>query len=376
MPVNTYFRGSTPIPHGLRNKDGWVSGGGLIDVSGGYDRVTKPDNRPRKPKPLSDTDMTVERVYRNTATYNYPPGASVWWVGPAAYVDTAYEYRASGSKQSVDQVATANVAKLGRGSIDVGQFLGESKSTVGMIANRALQIAEAAKHLRNGNLRGIQDVLKHDLTLKQRAVVDGHLKGGLQGKDLLANTWLEYQYGWRPLVQDVYGAMDAYRDKIKVGMPVKASASNGVKLKGFNELKNDNSGQWTSGTSIRSSIKGDVANSGARTLQQLGLLNPASLAWNLLPYSFVADWFIPIGNILDSFTAGAGLTNLRQYTIIVERWETYCKNLGTWDTRSERITRTGMIGLLPWWGALRFSLPPLDTSRIANATALLNQRFR
>jgi hypothetical protein len=32
----------------------------------------------------------------------------------------------------------------------------------------------------------------------------------------------------------------------------------------------------------------------------LGLLNPENVAWELLPWSFVVDWFIPIGQYLDA----------------------------------------------------------------------------
>jgi hypothetical protein len=40
----------------------------------------------------------------------------------------------------------------------------------------------------------------------------------------------------------------------------------------------------------------------------LGLINPLEIVWELLPYSFVVDWFLPIGNWLSSMTADAGFT--------------------------------------------------------------------
>lgn len=49
-------------------------------------------------------------------------------------------------------------------------------------------------------------------------------------------------------------------------------------------------------------------------MNQLGLLDPVSLAWNLLPMSFVFDWFIPVGTFLDGFTATEGLTYQDGYT--------------------------------------------------------------
>jgi len=37
--------------------------------------------------------------------------------------------------------------------------------------------------------------------------------------------------------------------------------------------------------------------------RSLGLYDPLSVAWELVPFSFVADWFIPIGTYLDNLAA-------------------------------------------------------------------------
>jgi hypothetical protein len=42
-------------------------------------------------------------------------------------------------------------------------------------------------------------------------------------------------------------------------------------------------------------------------LNQLGLLNPLSFAWEITPWSFVVDWLIPIGPVLSALTAPVGL---------------------------------------------------------------------
>jgi hypothetical protein len=43
------------------------------------------------------------------------------------------------------------------------------------------------------------------------------------------------------------------------------------------------------------------------------LINPLSIGWEVIPYSFVVDWFAPIGNTLSSLTATAGLDFLGGY---------------------------------------------------------------
>jgi len=42
--------------------------------------------------------------------------------------------------------------------------------------------------------------------------------------------------------------------------------------------------------------------------QLAGLQDPASVAWELLPWSFVVDWFIPIGNWLECRGLASSLT--------------------------------------------------------------------
>ena len=40
---------------------------------------------------------------------------------------------------------------------------------------------------------------------------------------------------------------------------------------------------------------------------QLGLVNPASVAWELIPFSFLVDWFLPVGKFLESYTDTVGM---------------------------------------------------------------------
>lgn len=49
-----------------------------------------------------------------------------------------------------------------------------------------------------------------------------------------------------------------------------------------------------------------VGSVGLRTASELGLLNPFELAWELLPGSFIADWFIPVGDFLSQLDADLG----------------------------------------------------------------------
>lgn len=41
---------------------------------------------------------------------------------------------------------------------------------------------------------------------------------------------------------------------------------------------------------------------------KLGFVNPATFAWELLPFSFLFDWLVPVGNFLSQWTDFVGLS--------------------------------------------------------------------
>jgi len=154
--------------------------------------------------------------------------------------------------------------------------------------------------------------------------------GGLSNSKSLANNWLELQYGWKPLLQDVHDAAEALA-KYVTGQPgiwqVKASAT----------LEDQDSGdvglfEWpsipggkyntTSRTTVRLGMRYTIDDALRSFMAQTGFTNPLSLAWEVLPFSFVIDWFLPIGNYLNTLTAWDGLRFLDGYTTHFTRQNT------------------------------------------------------
>lgn len=126
----------------------------------------------------------------------------------------------------------------------------------------------------------------------------------------IAGRWLELQYGWLPLLQDVHGAMEAYhavtkgprwfsayssaREEFVVDFGTIAGSLCGASIPGFR--------------SVRYLFRQREPLS---TLRSLGLLDPLSVVWENVPYSFVVDWFLPIGQYL---------SNLNQIPFLVGDW--------------------------------------------------------
>jgi hypothetical protein len=189
--------------------------------------------------------------------------------------------------------------KLGSRDIDLGVALGEARETAHFVQSAMIKCFVAAKHLRRGDVSGALRATGYtrgdDLSRKQsfRDVLDA-----------AASTQLSLTYAVKPLLADVFGAVTALekRNEIPWIKTVRASASDelDVKLSSTGHLTADN--VWDQyyevmgGYETRAALTFQVDNPFLYSLSQLGLLNPLNLAWELTTLSFVADWFLPIGD--------------------------------------------------------------------------------
>jgi len=118
-----------------------------------------------------------------------------------------------------------------------------------------------------------------------------------------SSKWLEYQYGWRPLVGTIYDAAELIVKPPKFGV---------VKFKARGRDKRDrvdtqpegtlpgvmNRREWFSSRRHEIQIEMNFSNNTIQRLAQISSLNPASIIWELTPYSFVADWLVDVGGYL------------------------------------------------------------------------------
>lgn len=121
----------------------------------------------------------------------------------------------------------------------------------------------------------------------------------------ISGTVLATYYGWIPLFQDIYEAMRAY--EVRTTGPRSIKFVRGITgPKEFQVIVNPgiygahrpaNKIFWRGSRSVRLEVEFQEELSLARSL---GLYNPAAVLWEKLPWSFVFDWFIPIGSYLDA----------------------------------------------------------------------------
>lgn len=124
----------------------------------------------------------------------------------------------------------------------------------------------------------------------------------------LASAWLGYQYGWRPLLSTIFGLAEFARSSARDGIKVVASQHDRITRQASAYLGTRFDIDLNVSRVCKVGGVYDVRDPLLHDASRLSTLNPALLAWELLPYSFVVDWFIDIGGYLQlaekSFGAG------------------------------------------------------------------------
>lgn len=203
-----------------------------------------------------------------------------------------------------NEAATKALLKLADNKANLGESLATFRQTVNLIRNPAgallgsLKSAWSDRSLRPYLSRSIRSLRKEGIPKR------------------ISDKYLEYVYGWLPLMSDIHGIVElAKQQGVRPLLLEGRGSSSQQGQHGTSTYNNFSSKCITTVDSVsckgtvRCNIWGriDPNAAGLRALNQLGLLNPVSLAWDLVPWSFVVDWFVPIGNVLQALTAPAGL---------------------------------------------------------------------
>jgi len=273
------------------------------------------------------------------------------------------------------RLATEVMLKVGGKKASLGEALAESKETVHLLVNSALRLYKAYRAVRHGNIRGLADALG----VSPRKILK---------KKSTSSLWLEYQYGWKPLMSDIYDC----HQLLQKGFREKAQIASSVR-----HLKDDWEVHRKSDPSSGAIYTLDAKSSGAYTAKvfysiddstlsryaQVGMINPLSIAWELVPFSFVVDWFVPVGNFLEALTAPIGVNFISGY--YGTRCEGYLSECSPGSPPANQITvsdsrlRTYDIFGYTRESLLGFPTPalyyksPFSTNHALNAFALLSQ---
>lgn len=232
-----------------------------------------------------------------------------------------------------DKLLAKLLKKVGQEPISGGVILAESHKTAQSITSVATRLTSSFKALRSGNLTAAFSHLGASVSSTGKVRTRRfHDDFAIDAASTVKGMWLEMRYAWRPLLKDVEDVahkmaemhLRASGDSASKGsdvVQVRASAASkktrlfpgqispyGFTLEGKS---------WESYSATGNGrVQYAVTNPAARTLQQCGFNSLATVAWELIPYSFCVDWLIPIGAYLELRGSQDGLTFMSGYLSI------------------------------------------------------------
>lgn len=274
-------------------------------------------------------------------------------------------------------------------------FGAEGASSARMISSNAVKLLDAVRFAKRGNIKGLRGIFG--------VAPPGYRKPKPVGRtmDSASSLWLEYTYGWKPLVSDIGSAVVALDGLIsRRSNPQGNRRLRSTIRRESNELKqayfNGNGSlhtiiadchqqkqEWRRGT-----LNWRISSHELYNAKSFGFTNPLEVAYELMFLSFVVDWVVPIGDYLSSLDNHLGVEIVGDWSIstkIVNSWK--FSNLrepagllsGGFEGVGPRSTTTFVIREIRSGGVPLPSLdflkvrPQLGASRLTSAIALTKQ---
>lgn len=202
----------------------------------------------------------------------------------------------------VEMARSKFVSKLQSNRAEWAVTLIQRQQALDSIANRALQLLGAARALRKGGPRAFAKALGLSVAGKSN-------KPRRTAKSFSA-AWLEYSYGWAPLASDIGNSLSLLQDpfpksRIRGNTGCEVSKTD-IARWGYDNLYTQMK-QSNREVRVRVQAYAGIDDPNLFLASQLGLTNPATIVWELVPWSFVIDWFVNVNDYLSSFSSLHGV---------------------------------------------------------------------
>lgn len=271
--------------------------------------------------------------YKEPLPYNFERAESVSLSNP-------WGIRYSGSFTTNSGASTPNAQALNKAyaqfvdaargtSASMAVNLAERKQAVDMMAKRGAQLLKFARHLRRFEFPAAVRTLGFDVISSRdskrywkarvrRNNVDREVKFKRSAK-AFGDNYLEFHFGWEPAVKDIYAAVELSTSSYFPGLRKICEGRGSVRAQLIDSPVVTSRGTYGSRTqypfsSVRMGAEVQVDNPNLLLLNLYGVVNPAVVVWELVPFSFLVDWFVNISSVLNSYTDFVGLSLIRAYT--------------------------------------------------------------
>lgn len=259
------------------------------------------------------TTMDFKRSTGHARWHEYYPNCNWEYVERHASFATAF----GGVTHSFNWTSNDDLALLGRlrekvqgEGWNAGVMAAEAGQGLQLVAKGARDINRAYGNVRRGNIVGAWRNLTGLGTLppyvKRRIISEN-----MHDAKVVAHNWLALQYGWKPLLADIHDAAAVLGHLLNTPLSRTVRASRRVPgtISCVLPYVSPSGAKCYTRTSVIARIK-EVS-----VPQLLGLTSPWDILWEKTPFSFVADWFIPIG----SWLSARGLASSLEATYVFSK---------------------------------------------------------
>lgn len=198
---------------------------------------------------------------------------------------------------------TRAAANIDDATFEGAVFIGELRETIGFLRNPLSSFTKFLSSVRKTKTRS------------------GYIGPTSQ---FLSDNWLSYRYAVRPLANDIVDGLDAINDVVDGFDPdrrtARGYASYTSKLSDSGDIGSGSSPivSWTQSTQMDYSVRAGILYEYSRSPDTFGvnLHQLPVTGWELIPFSFVADWFVNIGPWIEAITPKAGVKILGEWTTV------------------------------------------------------------
>lgn len=186
------------------------------------------------------------------------------------------------------------MGKYKQHDFNAGTFLAELPETARAVAAAGISTFQAYRAVRKGRFHKALTILRKANAEKGRT---------FKVDKTSASSWLALQFGWLPLIGDAYSAAEAFKKgatrpktvNLRSHATLKVSIATGGNTPGMRMYVGSIAHTYTKRVILKTRYQ-------PSPWEQLGLTNPALIAWEVVPFSFLVDYFIGIGNFLELHT--------------------------------------------------------------------------
>lgn len=280
---------------------------------------------------------------------------------------------------------------------ELGVNLAERRQAYQMILSRVIQIGRFSKHLKRMEFGKAMETLGWkelpNATPKRKINTRTYARNGQvhnvrwkRGAKSFANNFLEVHFGWSPLIRDIGAAVNTLQNGVpdyKIRARGVYSYNVGSKTPppdGYSSFK-----EWFCSVDLKANVS--VSDSNLWLANQLGFVNPLGLLWEIVPFSFVVDWFTNVGAFLSQYSDFVGLTIRQSQTTYYTKLHDYSYHNGPTLYYPPRAYKTTvyldrdnlLVQRIPGISKPALLIKPfrgLSTARGATAISLLVQMWK